>query len=82
MKAGANVISEKSLVLIPWNLKGIMDLEKETGQKVYKILQLRLHESIIVLKKKVDEAPKDKIFDLTYMTYRGKWYYISWKGDV
>ena len=61
-----------------------MDLEKETGQKVYNILQLRLHESIIALKKRVDEAPKDKIFDfdLTYITSRGKWYYTSWKGDA
>ena len=84
LKAGANVISEKPLVLNPWNLEGLMDLEKETGQKVYNILQLRLHDSIIALKKRVDEAPKDKIFDfdLTYITSRGKWYYASWKGDI
>jgi UDP-N-acetyl-2-amino-2-deoxyglucuronate dehydrogenase len=84
LKAGANVISEKPLVLNPWNLEGLMDLEKETGQKVYNILQLRLHDSIIALKKRVDEAPKDKIFDfdLTYITSRGKWYYTSWKGDL
>jgi UDP-N-acetyl-2-amino-2-deoxyglucuronate dehydrogenase len=70
--------------LNPWNLEGLMDLEKETGQNVYNILQLRLHDSIIALKKRVDHAPKDKVFDfdLTYITSRGKWYYTSWKGDV
>ncbi|MBL57390.1 MAG: oxidoreductase [Flavobacteriales bacterium] len=84
LKAGANIICEKPLVLNPWNVEGLMDLEKETGKKVYNILQLRLHESIIAVKKKVDLAPKDKVFDfdLTYITSRGKWYYTSWKGDV
>ena len=84
LKAGANVISEKPLVLIPWNVEGLMNLEKETGKNVYNILQLRLHNSIIALKERVDKAPKDKIFefDLTYITSRGKWYYTSWKGDL
>lgn len=84
LKAGADVICEKPLVLNPWNVEGLMEMEKETGGKVYNILQLRLHESIIALKKKVDAAPKDKVFDfdLTYITSRGKWYYTSWKGDV
>jgi UDP-N-acetyl-2-amino-2-deoxyglucuronate dehydrogenase len=84
LKAGANVVSEKPLVLNPWNLEGLMDLESETGYKVYSILQLRLHKSIIALKKRVDESAKDKIFDfdLTYITSRGKWYYASWKGDL
>jgi UDP-N-acetyl-2-amino-2-deoxyglucuronate dehydrogenase len=59
-------------------------MEQESGQRVWNILQLRLHDSIIELKKKVDNAPKDKIFDidLTYLTSRGNWYYTSWKGDV
>jgi UDP-N-acetyl-2-amino-2-deoxyglucuronate dehydrogenase len=84
LKNGADVICEKPLVLNPWNVEGLMDLEKETGKHVYNILQLRLHDSIIALKNKVDNAPKDKIFDfdLTYITSRGKWYYTSWKGDV
>lgn len=83
LKAGANVISEKPLVLNPWNVDGLMDLEKDTGQVVFNILQLRLHESILALKKKVDCAPKGNVFDfdLTYITSRGKWYYSSWKGD-
>ncbi|MCB0538253.1 MAG: Gfo/Idh/MocA family oxidoreductase [Chitinophagales bacterium] len=80
----ANVICEKPLVLNPWNVEGLMDMEKETGKNVYNILQLRLHESVIALKKRVEQAPKDKIFDfdLTYITSRGKWYYTSWKGDA
>lgn len=83
LKLGANVICEKPLVLNPWNIDALQEIEKETGHKVYNILQLRLHESIIELKKKVDEEPKDKIYDidLTYITSRGLWYYTSWKGD-
>ena len=84
LKNGADVICEKPLVLNPWNVEGLMEMEKETGKNVYNILQLRLHDSIIALKKQVESAPKDKIFDfdLTYITSRGKWYYTSWKGDV
>lgn len=80
----ANVICEKPLVLNPWNIDNLVALEEETGQNVYNILQLRLHPSIIALKKQVEEGPKDKIydFDLTYITSRGKWYYTSWKGDA
>ena len=80
----SDAICEKPLVLNPWNLDALSKMEKETGQKVWNILQLRLHKSIIELKKKVDAAPKDKIFDvdLTYLTSRGNWYYTSWKGDV
>ena len=83
LRQGADVICEKPLVLNPWNIDALEDLQKETGKKVYNILQLRLHPSIIALKKQVSEAPKDKIFDidLTYLTSRGNWYYTSWKGD-
>jgi UDP-N-acetyl-2-amino-2-deoxyglucuronate dehydrogenase len=84
LRRGADAICEKPLVLNPWNIDALTKQEKETGQKVYNILQLRMHESIINLKKKIDAAPKDKIFDvdLTYLTSRGNWYYTSWKGDV
>jgi UDP-N-acetyl-2-amino-2-deoxyglucuronate dehydrogenase len=84
LRHNADAICEKPLVLNPWNAEGLMEIEKETGKKVYNILQLRLHPSIIELKKKVSEAPKDKVFeiDLTYITSRGRWYFISWKGDV
>lgn len=84
LRSGADAICEKPIVLNPWNIDALQEMEKETGQKIYTILQLRLHESIIALKKKVEEGPKDKKydFDLTYQTSRGHWYYASWKGDV
>ena len=84
LRQGADAICEKPLVLNPWNLDALKKMERESGQRVWNILQLRLHDSIINLKKKVDLAPKDKIFDidLTYLTSRGNWYYTSWKGDL
>lgn len=83
LRREADAICEKPLVLNPWNLDALKKMEKETGQRVWNILQLRLHESIINLKKKIDASPKDKVFDvdLTYLTSRGNWYYTSWKGD-
>ena len=86
LKSGADVICEKPLVLNPWNIDQLKIIEKETGKKVYNILQLRLHDSIINLKEKVQKELKEnpnKIYDidLTYLTSRGKWYFISWKGD-
>lgn len=83
LRSGADAICEKPLVLNPWNIDALQDIEKETGNKVNTILQLRLHESIIALKRKVENAPKDKIYDvdLTYLTSRGNWYYTAWKGD-
>jgi UDP-N-acetyl-2-amino-2-deoxyglucuronate dehydrogenase len=83
LRRGADAICEKPLVLNPWNLDALQKMEKESGQRVWNILQLRLHKSIIALKKKVDAASKNKIFDvdLTYLTSRGNWYYTSWKGD-
>lgn len=84
LRTGANAICEKPLVLNPWNLDALLDIEKETGKKVYTILQLRLHPSIIALKRQIASGPKDKVYDvdLTYLTSRGNWYYTSWKGDV
>lgn len=84
LRAGADAICEKPLVLNPWNVDALSEIEKESGQRIYNILQLRLHPSIIALKKRIEEGPKDKIYDidLSYITSRGKWYYISWKGDV
>lgn len=80
----ANVICEKPLVLNPWNLDALQEIEQETGKKIYTILQLRLHPAIQQLKKKIEEGPKDKVYDvnLTYITSRGKWYFISWKGNI
>ena len=84
MRLGSDVICEKPMVLNPWNLDALEKIEQETGHKAYTILQLRLHDSIVALKKKIEEGPKDKIYDvdLTYITARGNWYYTSWKGDV
>ena len=84
LRLGCNVICEKPLVLNPYNIDNLVQLEKESGHQAYTILQLRLHDSIVALKKKVDEGPQDKVYDvdLTYITSRGKWYYSSWKGDV
>ena len=84
LRSGANAICEKPLVLNPWNLEALADIEREYNKKVNTILQLRLHPSIIALKNKIENGPKDKVYDvdLTYLTSRGNWYYTSWKGDV
>ena len=84
LRLGCDVICEKPVVLNPYNIDALEKVEEETGHKAYNILQLRLHDSIAALKKKVDEGPADKIYDvdLTYITSRGRWYYTSWKGDV
>jgi UDP-N-acetyl-2-amino-2-deoxyglucuronate dehydrogenase len=84
LRQGADAICEKPLVLNPWNLDALAEIEKETGKKIYNILQLRLHPAIIALKKKIEEGPKDKIYDidLSYVTSRGHWYHISWKGNI
>ena len=84
LRYGADVICEKPLVLNPWNIDALKEIEEETGKQIHNILQLRLHDSIVALKKKVDEGPKNKVYDLdlTYITSRGNWYFTSWKGDL
>ena len=84
LRNGAHAICEKPLVLNPWNIDALEQVEKDYGKKINNILQLRLHPSIIALKEKVDKGPKDKIYDidLSYLTSRGKWYFTSWKGDI
>lgn len=80
MRVGADAICEKPTVLNPWNIDALEQIEKETGKKVWNILQLRLHPSIIDLKNSLDP---ERIYDvdLTYLTSRGKWYFASWKGS-
>ncbi len=83
LRQQADAICEKPLVLNPWNLDALAEIEKETSQKVYTILQLRLHPAIQALKKEIESSPKGKLFDVTlrYITSRGHWYHHSWKGD-
>lgn len=83
LRAGAEAICEKPLVLNPWNIEAIAEIEQETGRKVNTILQLRLHPSIIALRDKIKAAGRGKVYDvkLTYITSRGHWYQSSWKGD-
>ena len=83
LKLGCDVICEKPIVLNPWNIDSLIQVEKETSNKVHAILQLRLHPSIISLRNKIIKSSNDKIFNvnLKYITSRGKWYHHSWKGD-
>ncbi len=84
LRIGASVICEKPVVLNPWNIEALMEIEKETGGEVFTILQLRLHPAIIALKEKIAAAPADKkhTVNLQYITSRGHWYHTSWKGDI
>jgi len=84
LRSGADVICEKPLVLNPWNIDALQEIEEETGKHVYNVLQLRLHPSIIALKEKVAKGDPEKMYDidLSYITSRGNWYDISWKGDI
>ena len=83
LRIGADVICEKPLVLNPWNVDALIELENEYDNQVHTVLQLRHHEAIIALKEKIASGPQDKVYDvdLTYITSRGNWYYTSWKGD-
>lgn len=83
LRHGATVICEKPVVLNPWNVDGLEQIQNETGKTVYQILQLRLHPALVALKEKVAQAGPEKIFDLdlAYISARGNWYYTSWKGD-
>jgi len=83
LRVGADAICEKPLVLNPWNVDALAAIEAQSGKKVYNILQLRLHRSIVALKEQIRRSPHDKKHDvdLTYVTPRGRWYRFSWKGD-
>lgn len=84
LRNDAHAICEKPLVLNPWNLDGLKEIEVETGRKIYTILQLRLHPVIQELKRQIEANPRHKVWDvdLSYITSRGRWYFISWKGNV
>ena len=83
LRAGADAICEKPLVLNPWNIDGLIEMEQDTGRKIHTILQLRLHPAILAVQKQVQDGPSDTKYDveLTYVTSRGSWYLQSWKGD-
>ncbi len=83
LRNDAHAICEKPIVLNPWNIDALKEIEKESGKRIYNILQLRLHPTIIALKQQIENGPKDKVYDidLSYITSRGHWYKVSWKGD-
>jgi UDP-N-acetyl-2-amino-2-deoxyglucuronate dehydrogenase len=84
LRIGADAICEKPLVLNPWNLDALAELEQESGSRIFNILQLRVHPSIMSLREKIRRTPAGKkhAIDLTYITPRGNWYLSSWKGDA
>ncbi len=84
LRIDANVICEKPVVLNPWNVDALAEMEKETGREIYSILQLRLHPAIMALREKISKASSAKKYkvDLRYITARGNWYQSSWKGDI
>jgi UDP-N-acetyl-2-amino-2-deoxyglucuronate dehydrogenase len=84
LRSGASAICEKPLVLNPWNIEALSEIEKEYNKKIYNILQLRLHPVLIDLKNRIENSRHvtKHDLDLTYITSRGNWYYTSWKGDI
>lgn len=80
----ADAICEKPVVLNPWNIDALQEIEKETGRHIFNILQLRYHPVILNLRERIMALPKNRKhdIDLTYITSRGNWYHISWKGDI
>jgi UDP-N-acetyl-2-amino-2-deoxyglucuronate dehydrogenase len=84
LRSGADVVCEKPVVLNPWNIDALEDIEDETGKRVFNVLQLRLHPAIRALRERygvLRDGPKHEV-DLAYITSRGRWYHVSWKGDV
>ena len=83
LRIGAHAICEKPLVLNPWNLEALQELERESGKRVYTVLQLRVHPAIVALRQRIQQEKNRKHeVNLTYITSRGNWYHFSWKGDV
>ena len=84
MRIGADVICEKPLVINPWNLDQLQEIEHETSRRINTVLQLRVHPKLLELREKLLHSSNHYQYDvsLTYVTARGGWYPISWKGDV
>lgn len=83
LRYGSDVICEKPIVLNPWNVEALQEIEKDSGHRVNTILQLRLHPNVIALRERIKQEPSDRMYDLdlTYITSRGNWYFASWKGE-
>ena len=83
LRSDADAICEKPLVLNPWNIDGLAEIEQATGRRIFNILQLRLHPAVKALKSRIDHDKNGHTYDveLTYVTSRGRWYGVSWKGD-
>jgi UDP-N-acetyl-2-amino-2-deoxyglucuronate dehydrogenase len=84
LRLGANAICEKPLVINPWNLDALQELELETGGTISTVLQLRVHPALIALRDRLAAEPPDRRHQvtLTYITARGPWYHVSWKGSI
>jgi UDP-N-acetyl-2-amino-2-deoxyglucuronate dehydrogenase len=81
LRVGADAICEKPLVINPWNLDGLQELETEAGNRIYTVLQLRLHPSLVAFRERLQAAPAQRYsVQLAYLTARGRWYDVSWKG--
>lgn len=80
LRVGADVICEKPLVITPWNLDALQELEQSTGRRVYTVLQLRQHPTLLALKATLADGRRRQV-DLSYVTARGPWYDVSWKGS-
>ena len=81
LRAGANAICEKPLVINPWNLDALEELEAESGRRVYTVLQLRHHPALLALRESLARRDRRHEVELTYVTARGSWYDVSWKGS-
>ncbi len=84
LRVHADVICEKPLTVTPWNIDALAELEHEYGKRIYTVLQLRLLPSLLALKQTLDQSKDRKRAQvmLSYVTRRGPWYQVSWKGDA
>lgn len=81
LRVGADVICEKPLVINPWNLDALEELEAESDHRIHTVLQLRVHPELVRLKEALRAEGGQHEVELTYITSRGPWYQVSWKGQ-
>lgn len=81
LRVGADVICEKPLVINPWNFDALQELEVETKHRINTVLQLRVHPELSRLRHSLQESSGQHDVVLTYITSRGPWYHVSWKGQ-